>query len=109
MLFRPSVIPYLASCYFIEPMRIAKSLNQTAHVIQGDNDVQVDAENGELYREALGERAIVTRCEHMNHVLVKTPRELEENMASYNNPLLPLHHQLERAITAALSTIKSNT
>ncbi|MDD1784044.1 hypothetical protein LRP49_22995 [Enterovibrio sp. ZSDZ35] len=98
MMFRPSAIPYLASCFFIDPTRIAKSLNQTVHVIQGDNDIQVGAENGEIFREALGERARVTRCEGMNHVLVKTPRELEENMASYNNPLLPLHHQLERAI-----------
>lgn len=47
-IFRPSVQPYLISCYQYKPQSIYASIKQPILILQGDNDIQVST------RDALG-------------------------------------------------------
>ncbi|MEZ9527077.1 alpha/beta hydrolase [Enterovibrio norvegicus] len=103
LVFRPSVIPYIKSCYFIDPLAIASTLSRPIHVIQGDNDIQVEAMNGMMFEEVLGKSFVrLTMCKGMNHVLVRSFKDHDQNIHTYNDPTQPIHPKLQNALIDAL-------
>lgn len=92
-LFRPSVQPYLKSWMKYDPALEISKLKMPILIVQGDKDIQVsdiDAEN--LHSFAAGSKLHIIK--NMNHVLKMIEGGLSENLASYNNPDLPVAEQL---------------
>lgn len=92
-LFRPSVQPYLKSWMKYDPAEEISKLNIPILIVQGDKDVQVsdvDAEN--LHSSAKGSKLHFIK--NMNHVLKIIEGGLNENLAAYTNPDLPVAEQL---------------
>ncbi|MGF1770083.1 hypothetical protein L4D06_22205 [Enterovibrio makurazakiensis] len=95
VVFRRSAIPYIKSCFFIDPLTIASTLNRPIHVIQGNNDLQVGLTNGMGFEEVLGKNHVqLTICEGMNHVLVHSSKDKDQNIDTCNDPTLPIHVKL---------------
>ena len=88
-LFRPSVQPYLISWFRYDPSAEIAKLRIPVLIVQGTTDLQVDAGDAErLHAAAPGSQLAIV--EGMNHVLVESPANREENLATYGNPRLPL-------------------
>lgn len=105
-LFRPSIQPYLISWFKHNPAEEIKKLKIPVLVIQGDSDLQVSAEHAELLSESnLSVKKMILPS--MNHILKKTGKNTLDNMATYNQPDLPLHESLIPSIVAFIQTAQS--
>lgn len=96
-LFRPSVQPYLISWFRYSPTDLISKLNCPALIVQGDKDLQItvsDAEN--LAKAAKNGKLVLVKG--MNHVLKSISGTIEENIASYTNPTLPIDSILAKSI-----------
>jgi pimeloyl-ACP methyl ester carboxylesterase len=96
-LFRESIQPYLISWFAYTPMDVIYKNDISVLVINGDNDIQVPMEEGELLSEAANDAIFVPIAE-MNHVLKQVDEDMQRNIATYSNPDLPLHPKLVPAI-----------
>ncbi len=83
---------YLISWMKYEPTEEIKKVNVPVLIVQGDKDLQVVLEQGDYLKKALPTATLVT-VKGMNHVL-KTVEKDEENLATYNKPLLPLNKEI---------------
>ena len=90
MLFRQSVQPYLISWMKIDPCKEISKIKKPVLIVQGTTDIQVDVKQAELLKEA-NESADLLLVEGMNHVLKDADADRFKNMATYNNPDLPLN------------------
>jgi pimeloyl-ACP methyl ester carboxylesterase len=88
-LFRPSVQPYMISWLPLDPAAILASLTQPVFILQGDTDVQVSTEDAKRLAAARSDAQLVI-LKGVNHVLKPAPAERGANMATYNQPDLPL-------------------
>ena len=88
-LFRPSVQPYLISWFKYDPAREIASLEVPTLIIQGTTDIQVSAKDAQKLKAAKPDAELVM-VEEMNHVLKAAPIERSANLATYNDPSLPL-------------------
>jgi alpha/beta superfamily hydrolase len=97
-LFRPSVQPYLISWFKYSPTILISDLNCPGIIIQGDKDIQVDLEEANKLVKASnnGELLVIS---NMNHVLKTINGNVQENLASYSNPDLPISPTLVKGIT----------
>jgi pimeloyl-ACP methyl ester carboxylesterase len=86
---RPSVQPYLISWLPLDPAAILAGLKQPVLIMQGDADVQVSVEDAKRLAAARSDAHLVI-LKGVNHVLKTAPLERAANMATYNNPDLPL-------------------
>ena len=88
-ILRPSVQPYLISWFRHDPAEALSRLSVPILAIQGTRDLQVSVEDGRrlVAGQAGAELAII---DGMNHVLKQAPDTLEANLATYNDPSLPL-------------------
>lgn len=97
-LFRPSVQPYLISWFQYNPVELISKLSYPILIVQGDKDIQVDLDDANKLEKAskTGKLLVVA---NMNHVL-KTINgsDIQENIASYTNPDLPVHPDLVKGI-----------
>ncbi|MBB3103658.1 alpha/beta hydrolase family protein [Azomonas macrocytogenes] len=97
-LFRPSVQPYLISLFRQDPALAFGQLKIPALIVQGRNDIQVSVEDAEALHRAKPDAELVL-LEGMNHVLRIVPNNnIEQQLASYANPNLPLARGLPAAI-----------
>lgn len=103
-LFRPSVQPYIKSWLKYEPKEVIKKLTIPVLLLQGTTDIQVPAEEAEKLKEAYPD-ATLRIIKGMNHVLKQAPENREQNMATYNNPTLPLSAGLSPAIVTFVKSI----
>ncbi len=88
-LFRPSVQPYLISWLSLDPAAILAILKQPVFILQGDTDLQVSVEDaGRLAAARVDTHLAILNG--VNHVLKVAPLERAANMATYNDPELPL-------------------
>ena len=87
--FRKSVQPYLISWFKYEPAKEITKLQIPILIVQGTNDLQVEAQP----------KAQLLLIEGMNHVLKKV-KTLEENQQSYLNPDLPISGELVEGIAS---------
>lgn len=104
MIFHASVQPYLISWFKYDPQVEIAKLKIPILIAQGDRDLQVsmhDAEN----LHAAAPTAVFVSVHGMNHVLKWVPETKEENLASYNNPDLPVSEPLIAAINEFISSL----
>jgi alpha-beta hydrolase superfamily lysophospholipase len=92
-LFNPKTQDYFMSFMKFDPREEIKKVNCPVLVIQGTTDLQITVEGAtEMSRNA--SKPSLKIIEGMNHVLRTSPINVNANMATYNNPTLPLHPDL---------------
>ena len=97
VLFRPSVQPYLMSLLHQEPAKAFAALRVPALIVQGSHDMQVDQVDAQALKTARPD-AELRMIPGMNHVLRIVADEPRQQLASYNNPKLPLARELTDAL-----------
>ncbi|WP_315809367.1 MULTISPECIES: alpha/beta hydrolase [Pseudomonas] len=98
VLFRPSVQPYLISLFRQDPARAFAELKLPTLVLQGTNDIQVGVEDAQALKRAKPDSDFHL-ISGMNHILRIVPTSGPQQLASYNNPNLPLARELVQRIT----------
>jgi len=98
MLFRQSVQPYLISWFKYEPQIEIKKLHIPILIIQGTKDIQVTVEDAKRLSEA-NPKAHLVLIDRMNHIFVPVDGDRQANIATYNNPAIPLSEGLVKKIT----------
>ncbi len=99
VLFRPSVQPYLISLFRQDPAQAFGRLRVPALILQGSHDIQVSVSDAEQLKAARPDAQLAI-VEGMNHMLRIVPLDMEQQLASYRNPQLPLARALgERILT----------
>lgn len=91
--FRPSVQPYMISWFKYNPVTEIAKLNIPVLIVQGTHDSQITTADAEALAAAKPAVKLVV-IQNMNHVLKIVGDGPSENMASYNNPSLPVSEQL---------------
>jgi alpha-beta hydrolase superfamily lysophospholipase len=105
VLFRPSVQPYLISLFHQDPIGAFAQLKMPALILQGSHDMQVEVRDAELLKAAKPDAQLVV-IQGMNHVLRIVANEPKQQLASYNNPKLPLAGELTERLAAFVSGLK---
>jgi uncharacterized protein len=104
-LFRPSVQPYIISWFNYSPTELISKLDIPVLIIQGDKDIQfstTDAQNlANAYKN--GKLVIIKK---MNHVFKTIEGDIQENLAAYSNPDLPINKEFSIEVS---DFILSNT
>lgn len=100
-LFRSSVQPYMISWLKYTPQDELKKLKTKTLIIQGTSDLQVPVTEAQQLAKAKPEAKLLL-IPDMNHVLKQVSQDKGENMATYNNPTLPLAKELLPAIISFL-------
>lgn len=91
--FRASVQPYLISWFKYDPTALINKLTCPALVVQGDKDLQVGIEEAQKLAQASHSGKLLM-IHDMNHVLKTISGDMQENIASYSNPRLPVNEEL---------------
>jgi fermentation-respiration switch protein FrsA (DUF1100 family) len=97
VLYRPSVQPYLISLFRQHPAEAFARLDIPALIVQGTHDIQVDVSDAQLLKAARPDAQLLL-ISGMNHVLRIVPTDLQAQLASYDDPQLPLADGLVSAI-----------
>jgi len=93
VLFRSSVQPYLISLFQQDPAGAFARLTMPALIVQGSHDMQVEVKDADALKAAKPDAQLVVIA-GMNHVLRIVANEPKAQLASYNNPKLPLAREL---------------
>ena len=88
-LYRPSVQGYLMSWFPVVPSDEIRRLSMPVAIFQGDTDIQVGVSEAQLLAKAQP-KAELHIVRGMNHILKQVPADMQEQVASYSNPDLPL-------------------
>lgn len=96
-LFRPDVQPYIISWFRYDPQAEIKKLAIPVLVVQGTNDIQVSTQDAQLLAKA-NPHAQLVLIDGMNHILKNVEGDRSANIATYNNPSLPISDKLLSAI-----------
>ena len=102
-LFRPSVQPYLISWFRYDPAKLIARLKCPVLIIQGDNDLQVEVEEASVLNQAAHNSKLVI-INQMNHILKTISGNMQENVASYTNPDLPVNDELIKNVVAFIGS-----
>ncbi|WP_213876586.1 alpha/beta hydrolase [Pseudomonas sp. dw_358] len=97
VVFRPSVQPYLVSLLRQDPAAAFARLKVPALIVQGRNDIQVSVADADALKAAKPNAKLVL-IDGMNHVMRIVPRDRAAQIASYQNPDLPLADELGRVV-----------
>jgi pimeloyl-ACP methyl ester carboxylesterase len=97
-LFRLSVQPYIISWFKYEPQIEIQKLNIPILIVQGTNDIQVRVEDAKRLSKANPKSQLVL-IDKMNHIFVTVDGDKQANIATYNDPALPLADGLVKDIT----------
>jgi pimeloyl-ACP methyl ester carboxylesterase len=104
-LARPTIQPYLMSWFRYDPAREIKKLKLPILIIQGTTDIQVTVADAEKLKKAKSE-ATLKIIDGMNHILKAAPADRQLNMATYNNPDLPLKPEFVTAVVDFIRRLK---
>ena len=104
VLFRPSVQPYLISLFRQDPSAAFAHLHMPALIIQGTHDIQVGVADAQALQAAKPD-AELALIDGMNHVLRIVPMDLKAQLASYDEPGLPLAQALSQRLVAFIQGI----
>ena len=96
-IYRPSVQPYMISWIKYDPAKEISKLKIPVMIIQGATDLQVSVADAKLLSAARPDARLLI-LEKMNHVLKETDADIQKNMATYQNPALPLNAGLAEGI-----------
>ena len=108
VLFRPSVQPYLISLFRQNPGEAFARLRIPALIVQGTHDIQVGVADARALK-AYKEDAELVLVEGMNHALRIVPLDLRAQLASYDNPRLPLASTLIERVAGFIQRTASST
>ncbi|WP_175870726.1 alpha/beta fold hydrolase [Burkholderia sp. BCC0397] len=99
-LFRPQVQRFLMSELAIDPAALLAGYTKPVLIVQGARDIQIGVQDAQRLKDA-SPCARLTIVANANHVL-KTVHTaaLDENLAAYSNPDLPLANGVVEAISA---------
>jgi len=89
-LFRPSIQPFMRSWMKYNPQTAFKKLSIPSIVINGTTDIQVSMDDADRLHAA-NPKSKKYIIDGMNHVLKNAPQDVQQNMATYGNPDLPLN------------------
>ena len=106
VLFRPSVQPYLISLFRQDPARAFAQLKLPTQILQGTNDIQVGVEDAQALKRAKPDSDFHL-ISGMNHILRIVPTSGPQQLASYNNPNLPLARELVERITTFIRQVQT--
>lgn len=104
-LFNKSVQPFLISWIKYNPQIEIQKLNIPILIINGSKDIQVQNLDAELLHKA-AINSQLKLIENMNHIFKEINGDLTENMGSYNNPDLPIKHELSIIISTFVNELK---
>jgi hypothetical protein len=96
-LFRPSVQPYMISWFKYDPPKEISKLKIPVLVIQGSTDIQVSEDDAQMLAEA-NPKTIKKVIKGMNHIFKKAELNRTKNIATYNQPELPVMPELVESI-----------
>ncbi|WP_437880918.1 alpha/beta hydrolase [Pseudomonas sp. LRF_L74] len=102
VLFRPSVQPYLISLFRQDPAKAFKATRMRALIIQGSTDMQVSEEDAKRLHEARPDSQLAL-VPGMNHVMAIVPADAQRQLASYDDPGLPLADSLGNLLSDFLN------
>lgn len=97
-LFRASVQPYLISWFRYDPAAEIARLRIPILIVQGSTDIQVGVQDAQRLKSAAPSAKLVI-INGMNHILRDAPPDRAANIATYNQPSLPLNAELVPAIS----------
>ena len=103
-IFRPSVQPFLISYMQYNPTAEIARMGIPVLVINGTTDIQVSTTDAEALHQAAKNSQLLI-IDEMNHVLKSAPEDRAENLATYNNPSLPLADGLMDGITQFIQNL----
>lgn len=92
-LFRPSVQPYMISWFKYDPQIEIQKLDIPILILQGTNDIQVTVEDAKSLSKASPKSQLIL-IDKMNHIFRIVDGDRQANIATYNNPSLPLADKL---------------
>ncbi|AOE86243.1 alpha/beta hydrolase [Pseudomonas sp. TCU-HL1] len=104
VLFRPSVQPYLISLFRQNPAQVFGQLRIPALILQGSHDIQVSVSDAEQLK-ATRPDAQLAIIAGMNHMLRIVPMDMEQQLASYRDPKLPLARELGERLLAFIQSL----
>jgi uncharacterized protein len=104
-LYRPGVQPYMISWIKYDPSKEIAKLKVPVLIIQGTTDLQVTVEDAKLLGAAKP-GAKLSIINNMNHIMKECDNDVQKNMATYNNPDLPLKAGLVSGIVNFIKTVK---
>jgi pimeloyl-ACP methyl ester carboxylesterase len=97
-LFRLSIQPFLIDWMKYNPAEEIGKLNLSVLILQGTNDIQVQVEDAKEL-SAGDKNARLILLENMNHIFrIVESTGKQANVATYNNPALPIDPELVSAI-----------
>ena len=105
VIFRPSVQPYLITLFREDPSAAFARLKMPALIIQGSNDIQVGVGDAQMLKAAKPD-AQLALIEGMNHVMRIVPNDVKQQLASYNDPQLPLAAELGQRIVRFIAGLQ---
>lgn len=104
-------LPYLQHYMFTEmkydPAREIKKLHIPVLIVNGTTDLQITVKQAELLHQAKPDAALVI-ISGMNHILKDAPENRAENLATYNNPALPLNDTLVEKMVHFINSVPSH-
>lgn len=103
-LFRTSVQPYLRSWFGYDPAVEITKLRVPVLIVQGRTDIQIGVADAQRL-SIVNRRTQLLLIDGMNHILKTAPRSRAENLATYNDPSLPLARDLVDAIAVFLEGV----
>ena len=102
---RPSVQKYLMSWFRYNPAREIRKLKIPILIVQGNTDLQVKVTDAEKLKKAKSD-AILDIIPEMNHVLKEAPADKDKNLATYNQPDLPLKPEFVKAFISFVKKVR---
>ncbi len=102
---RPGIQKYLMSWFRYDPARALRRLKIPILIVQGTTDLQVKVSNAEKLKKAKSD-AILEIIPEMNHVLKEAPADKDKNLATYNDPNLPLKPEFVKAIISFVKRVR---
>ncbi len=103
-IFRASVQPYMISWIKYNPQVEIKKLKIPTLLINGTKDLQVNAADAALLKDAKPDAQLVI-IENMNHIFKDILTDDKENMASYSNPDIAINKELIEKINAFIKSL----
>jgi pimeloyl-ACP methyl ester carboxylesterase len=96
-LARPSIQPYMISWFKYDPRQEISKLTIPVLIVQGTTDIQVSEEDARALASA-NPKAKLVLIEKMNHILKEAEADRAGNIATYNNPALPVAPELVKHV-----------
>lgn len=104
-IIRPSIQMYIMTWCRFEPAKEIKKIKVPTLIIQGTTDLQVKVDNAEKLKKGKSS-ATLTIIPGMNHILKEAPPDKEKNLATYNDPSLPLKPEFVTSVVDFINGLK---